>query len=108
MHTHGPAGGGVSEQTRVMLELPEAVVEAIAQRAAALALERLDRRESSPWMDLAQAATYLGFSRDRLYKLTAAGAVPCRRRPGGQRLLFHRDELDQWLETAWEREGWRG
>ena len=95
-------------ESQLTLEVPEPLLEALATRVAALVLGRLERQEASPWMDLRAAASYLGFSRDRLYKLTAAGAIPCRRQPGGQRLIFHRHELDQWLETAWKREGWQG
>src|SRR5205807_3726934 len=35
---------------------------------------------SSPWLDVVGACAYLGFSRDRLYKLSAAGAIPCRKK----------------------------
>src|SRR5205807_8513195 len=58
---------------------------------------------SSPWLDVVGACAYLGFSRDRLYKLSAAGAIPCRKKRGGQGLLFHREELDAWVESAYER-----
>jgi excisionase family DNA binding protein len=95
-------------ETRLTIDLPAPLLDALAERVAALVLERLERPAPSPWMDLPAAAAYLGFSRDRLYKLTAAGAIPCRRQPSGQRLIFHRDELDRWLETAWNREGWQG
>jgi excisionase family DNA binding protein len=95
-------------ETRLTLDIPDEVIGALAEHVAARVGERLERPERSPWMDLPAAASYLGFSRDRLYKLTAAGAIPCRRQPGGQRLIFHRTELDRWLETTWAREGWQG
>jgi excisionase family DNA binding protein len=50
--------------------------------------------------------TYLGFSRNQLYKLTAAKAIPFRKKSGGQALLFRRDELDSWLESHYPRESW--
>ena len=95
-------------EAQLTLAIPDELVEVLAERVAARVGDRLERPEASPWMDQPAAAAYLGFSRDRLYKLTAAGAIPCRRQPGGQRLIFHRDELDRWLETAWKREGWQG
>jgi excisionase family DNA binding protein len=49
--------------------------------------------------------TYLGFSRDRLYKLTAARAIPFRKKRDGQGLLFHREELDRWVEAEFESTG---
>ena len=81
------------------------LVEAIAHRVAELLHQQTaPAAESvSPWLDVAGACAYLGFSRDRLYKLTAAAAIPCRKKGGGQGLLFHRAELDAWIETAYER-----
>ena len=93
---------------QLTLDVSEELLDAVAERIAELVFGRLERPEASPWMDLPAAASYLGFSRDRLYKLTAAGTIPCRRQPGGQRLIFHRDELDRWLETTWKRGGWQG
>lgn len=49
----------------------------------------------SPWMNVATAAAYLDWPRQRLYKLTAQGAIPHYKHDG--RLLFNRQELDQWL-----------
>jgi excisionase family DNA binding protein len=61
--------------------------------------ERLDTRaeqQRSPWMTVNEAADYLRWPKTRLYKLTRANAIPCRRHQG--RILFHRDELDGWLD----------
>lgn len=86
------------------LTLPEGLVEQIAQRVAQLLQETPGSAEpGSPWLNLEQACDYLGFSRDSLYKLTAARAIPVRKKAGGQGLLFHREELDRWLETAYPR-----
>jgi excisionase family DNA binding protein len=87
------------------LPLPTELVEAIAQRVAELLREQAAHpaEQPSPWLDREAACAYLGFSRDRLYKLTAAGAIPCRKKRGGQGLLFHREELDAWVEQAYER-----
>jgi excisionase family DNA binding protein len=86
------------------LLVPAELVEAIAQRVVELLREQAPAAEpASPWLDVDGACGYLGFSRDRLYKLTAAGAIPCRKKRGGQGLLFHRAELDGWVEEAYER-----
>jgi excisionase family DNA binding protein len=93
----------MSEPLRLLV--PGELVEAIAQRVAELLREQAGATPEpvSPWLDFEGACAYLGFSRDRLYKLTAAGAIPCRKKRGGQGLLFHRDELDAWVEDAYER-----
>ena len=87
------------------LLVPAELIETIAQRVAELLRDQTGppAESASPWLDLAGACAYLGFSRDRLYKLTAAGAIPCRKKRGGQGLLFHREELDAWIESAYER-----
>ncbi len=92
------------------LTLPDELLEALAERVVELLHERTGpiAGTSSPWMDFEAAVAYLGFSRDKLYKLTAARAIPFRKKHGGQRLLFHRDELDRWLEAQYPQEGWPG
>jgi excisionase family DNA binding protein len=50
---------------------------------------------ASPWMNVATAAVYLDWPRQRLYKLTAQGGIPHYKQDG--RLLFNRQELDRWL-----------
>jgi excisionase family DNA binding protein len=54
-----------------------------------------DAEQRSPWLSAASAARYLDWPKQRLYKLTATGAIPHYKHDG--RLLFHRHELDQWL-----------
>jgi excisionase family DNA binding protein len=50
---------------------------------------------ASPWLSVKSAAAYLDWPAQRLYKLTAQGAIPHFKHEG--RLLFHRAELDHWL-----------
>lgn len=84
-------------ETTVSVPLPARVVEVIAERAAELALARLRESDGrSPWLTAAEAAQYLRWPLKRIYNLTAAGAIPHRKHEG--RLLFHRDELDAWLD----------
>lgn len=86
------------------LTLPDGLVEQIAQRVAELLRDPSDQDgPESPWLTFEQACTYLGFGPDKLYKLTAARAIPVRKKQGGQGLVFHRDELGRWMETAYPR-----
>jgi excisionase family DNA binding protein len=95
---------------QLTLALPEQLLQTLAERIAEPLLERQGEAAgtASPWLDVHGAAAYLGFTRDRLYKLTAARAIPFRKKRAGQGLLFHRDELDRWLESQYLREGWQG
>jgi excisionase family DNA binding protein len=74
--------------TTIELELPEAVLEAIAARAAELALAELEK-DGSPWLTRPQAAAYLGLPLSRLEK---DRRIPCHK--DGGRVLYHRAELD--------------
>ena len=51
---------------------------------------------ATPYMTVAEAAEYLRWSTERIYKLTAARAIPHHKHAG--RLLFRRDALDAWLD----------
>jgi excisionase family DNA binding protein len=88
----------------VTLDLSADSIEQVSARVAELLRETLEAAApSSPWLDFEAACAYLGFSRDALYKLTAARAIPFRRKAGGQGLRFHRAELDAWMEQAYPR-----
>ena len=100
----------MSEHVPIRCELtllaPTELLESLAGLVAALVAGRLPaERPESPWLDFEGARAYLRFSRDQLYKLTAAKAIPFRKKRGGQGLLFHREELDRWIEAAYEPTG---
>ena len=97
-----PAAGSV-----LAVAVPDELVQALAERIAELVAARVEARPhvQSPWLDSEAALAYLGFSRDRLYKLTAARAIPFRKKRDGHALLFHRDQLDRWLEAEYESTG---
>jgi excisionase family DNA binding protein len=90
----------------LQVTIPDELIEELAGRI----FERLEQRQgvtadppASPWLTFAQACVYLGQSRNALYKLTAARAIPCRKKQGGQGLRFHRGELDHWMRDQYPR-----
>ena len=87
------------------LSLPPELLEQIAQRVVDLLRTEISSAlaPASPWLDFEAACAYLDFGRDKLYKLAAARAIPCHKKQDGQGLLFHRDELDAWLQTGYPR-----
>jgi excisionase family DNA binding protein len=86
--------------------LAERLAEVLAPRLASEAQAAGEQR--SPWMGIEQTAAYLDWPKQRLYKLSASGAIPHYKQEG--RLLFRRDELDAWLErfAQGERDWLRG
>lgn len=68
-----------------------ALVDAVADRVRA----QIESRDRSPWLTRAAAAEYLSVPVSRLEK---DRTVPCHRWEG--RVLYNRDELDEWLLAA--------
>jgi excisionase family DNA binding protein len=77
------------------LPLPAELVEAIAERAAELVIERLREPtlNSSPWFSLKEAAEYLGISERQVQRLIERGRLHST--TIGRRSLVHREELDR-------------
>jgi excisionase family DNA binding protein len=78
-------------------QLLEPLLESLADRVARRLqeLQPAAPEAGSPGLNVKSAAAYLDWPAQRLYKLTAQGAIPHYKHDG--RLLFHRAELDQWL-----------
>ena len=81
--------------TTATFNLPQDTLEAIAREVVKLIGANTGQTRTG-WLTVPQAAEHLGWPKQRLYKLTAAGAIPHRKH--GNRLLFDRAELDEWLE----------
>jgi len=82
---------------RLTVELPPALLEAVAERV----LERLEERRpagAEPYLDVAGAATFLACPTSRIYALASAGRIPVHR--DGSRLLFRPEELRRWVEQG--------
>jgi excisionase family DNA binding protein len=91
--------------TTTLDQVVEAIAARVAERLAELQLaQSATSGEASPWMNIETAAAYLDWPKQRLYKLTAQGAIPHYKHDG--RLLFHRHELDQWLASHRQSGDW--
>ena len=82
----------------------DTLLDPLADQIAARVTEQLrsqlpgrNDEQQTPWLSIEKAAAYLDWPKQRLYKLTAQGAIPHYKHDG--RLLFRRDELDQWLRS---------
>jgi excisionase family DNA binding protein len=77
-------------------QLPDDFVEQLARRVAELS-SYPNRGSTEPYLDVAQAASYLACNKDRIYDLKAVGRL--RYAQDGRRLLFRREWLDEALEV---------
>ncbi|MDP9256868.1 MAG: helix-turn-helix domain-containing protein [Actinomycetota bacterium] len=84
---------------RLSITVPPELEERIAQRAAAIVLERLERSENgsapSPYLSISEAADYARCDRQRIYDLRSSGRLS--RIGDGTRALVLRAELDEYL-----------
>lgn len=75
------------------VELPDAFVDALADRIAGVLAARMPAAEqASPWMQKAQAMEYTQLEKGTFEKLAASGAIPSHGSPRVR--LFHRAEID--------------
>jgi hypothetical protein len=88
--------------TTMELELPDAVVERIAERAADLVAVRRSSDESTdPWLRGAAAiADYIGATRSRVYALAACRPPRIPVEHDGSALVAKRSQLDSWLANG--------
>jgi excisionase family DNA binding protein len=85
-------------ENHVLLPLPDSLVAVIADRAAALVLEHLERHETapaSPYMTIREASEYLRCSRQRIDDLLSQKRLE--RLKDGSRTLIRRSDLDRYL-----------
>lgn len=83
----------------LIAELDNDALALLADRLGPLLPRNLrDTDASAPdrWMGTAQAAEYLGLTRNALHKLTGARSVPFEQERRGGKCWFLRSELDAW------------
>lgn len=90
----------MTDLARLLLEsLDDDALDALAVELAPRIRARLLTDVKPPedaWMGSGEAASYLGMTRQALYKLTSARAIPFTQDTPGGRCWFRRSELDRW------------
>lgn len=101
--TAAPLASGDGCTLSLTISLPPEALTLLASRV----VERLEDQIAhlgtvpSPYLSASEAAAYLRCPKERIYKLSAAKAIPHFKE--GNRLVFRRDEIDLWLQQ--QREG---
>jgi len=93
------AGAGFRRASIVALSLDQETLEALALHVAAILDERARQTvpTESPYLAVAEAATYLCCTRQRIYDLCSQGSLT--RLKDGSRVLLDRAELDEYLRS---------
>ena len=85
---------------RLTIAVPDELVERVAERAAELVLERLERADNgatpSPYLSVVEAAEYLRAKRHRVDDLLSRGTLT--RFKDGARTLVSRAELEAYVQ----------
>ena len=77
------------------LEVPNALIETLAHRVAAIVLERLEATSNRRWLTVDQAADYIGRSPEAIRGLVKRRELTGYKPDG--RLQLDREELDRWM-----------
>jgi excisionase family DNA binding protein len=87
---------------KIEIEIPEAVLDAIAAKVAAQIKPTLmrppeSRAQAEELMSVCQLAAHLGVSKDGIYRKTAGNELPFVK--VGRLVKFRRSEIDRWLAS---------
>jgi excisionase family DNA binding protein len=95
-----PSNHGAAARPELALALPPDLVEAIAERAAELVLQKLaeEAAVSSPYLTIPEAAAYARCKRQRIDDLLSARRLS--RHKDGRRTLVLKAELEAWLQRT--------
>lgn len=83
--------------TALALDLPNELVELVAERAAELVAERT-KDQAEGFLDVGGAAEFLACPTSRIYSLVSTKRIPHYR--DGSRLLFVRTELREYVQNG--------
>ena len=80
-------------------EMDEETLAALAERLLPFLAVRIDHQPRAvAWLDVGGAAKHLACPRSRIYALVSAHRIPHHK--DGSRLLFRREELDEWVRSG--------
>ena len=59
------------------------------------------KTSTKPWLSVAELSDYLGgLKRSTIYQYVHKRQIPFRKLPGSRRLIFYRNDIDQWIEGS--------
>ena len=83
----------------LLSEIDDETLTTLADRLAPILVTRIGHDEHIfPWLDVEGAAQHLACPRSRIYALVSVRRIPYYK--DGSRLLFRREELDDWVRAG--------
>jgi len=83
----------------LLAEMDDETLVILADRLMPILATRIGHAEDAfPWLDVEHAAEHIACPRSRIYALVSARRIPHYK--DGSRLLFRREELDDWVRTG--------
>jgi excisionase family DNA binding protein len=83
----------------LLAEIDNETLGTLADRLAPILATRIGHAEQAfRWLDVEHAAEHLSCPRSRIYALVSARRIPHHK--DGSRLLFRREELDDWVRAG--------
>lgn len=83
----------------LLAEMDNETLATLADRLAPILATRIGHAEHAfPWLDVEGAAKHLACPRSRIYALVSVRRIPHYK--DGSRLLFRREELDDWVRAG--------
>ncbi|WDT67936.1 helix-turn-helix transcriptional regulator [Cloacibacterium sp. TD35] len=52
-----------------------------------------------PILDVDELTAYTGFEKSYIYKMTSTRKIPHYKTPGGKKIFFKREEIDEWITS---------
>jgi len=79
-------------------EMDEDTLAALAEKLVPFLALCIEQQHAVAWLDVGAAAEHLACPRSRIYALVSARRIPHHK--DGSRLLFRREELDEWVRLG--------
>jgi len=59
---------------------------------------RFLRKQNQVWMGIEDLSDYIGLKTSTIYQYVNQQRIPFRKIPGSSRLIFSREQIDEWIE----------
>ncbi len=58
------------------------------------------KNQHRQWLNIGELSDYIGVKISTIYQYVNRGQIPFKKIPGGSKLIFSRDEIDNWIKNG--------